>query len=225
MNDNRKRGWESFGATGLKPIMVTANTLENWVMPEWPLHPAYPFLSLVHRSDYLRPYFMYHHGGGYADVKPQTGSWLETVERVDRSPRLFGAGYREVRGGTVWLQNAPINGRYLIGPRAVPRFAATAMTNLMRAARPLLIGNCAYYFKPRTTFAKAWLTEVERRLDLVFDDLRKVHIPDPRARLGDANGYPLPWSSIHGDVLQPLALRFAHRLSRDLPRPSFTDYL
>ena len=224
MNDNRRRGWESFGVTGLEPVLVTPANLNEWIAPGCPLHPAYPYLSLVHRSDYLRPYFMYHHGGGFADIKPQGGSWLPTLAALEARPHLYGAGYREVRGGTVWLQNAPINGRYLIGRRDVPRFAATAMTNLMRAARPLLIGNCAYYFKPRTRFAKLWLREVERRLDLVLDQLRAVESPDIRARFGDGSSYPLPWSSIHGDVLQPLALRHFARLARTLPRPVFTDY-
>ena len=224
MNDNRRGGWDSFGVTGLEPVLVTPANLDHWIVPGHPLHPAYPYLSLVHRSDYLRPYLMHHHGGGYADIKPQSGSWLPTLATLRDKPYLFGAGYREVRGGTVWLQNAPINGRYLIGRRTVPRAAASAMTNLMRAARPLLIGNCAYYFKPRTRFAELWLREVERRLDLVLDQLRAVESPDIRARFGDGSGYPLPWSSIHGDVLQPLALRHAARLARTLPRPAFTDY-
>ena len=224
MNGNRRRGWESFRVTGLNPILVTPVNLSDWIVTGAPLHPAYPHLSAVHRSDYLRPYFMHHHGGGYADVKPQGGSWLETVDRVKASSRLLGAGYREVRGGSVWLQNAPLDGRYWVLSRPVPRLVATTVTNIMRAARPLLIGNGAFYFKPKTALTLTWLTEVERRLDLVLDSLKLVTNPAPRARLTDGSGYPLPWSAIHGDVLQPLTLRYAARLDRSVPRPMFRDY-
>lgn len=225
MNENRQRGWASFPSTGLAPVLVTPANLDEWISPGHALHPAYPFLSTVHRSDYLRAYVMHHHGGGYADIKPQGGSWLAAVERVERSPLLWGSGYREVRGGTVWLQNAPIMGRHHVLGLRVPKLVASAATLTMRAARPLLIGNCAYFFKPGSPMTRAWLTEVERRLDMMLPALERAPADNVRARLGDASGYPVPWSAIHGDVLQPLALRFAHRLSRDLPRPSFTDYL
>ncbi len=224
MNHNRLRGWATFGVTGLEPTLVTPDTLNRWIDPTRPPHPAYNFLSSVHRSDYLRPYFMYHHGGGYADIKPQTGSWLESVETVERSSWLYGAGYREIRGGSVWLQNAPIQDRYFVLSQQVPRPLATLTTNILRAARPLLIGNCAFYFKPRTPFAREWLGEVDRRLDMLLGELHGVREPEARARLGDGSGYPLPWSAIHGDVLQPMALRQWMRLSRSLPRPSFNDY-
>ncbi len=224
MNANRERGWASFGVTGLEPTLITPATLERWVEPGRPLHPAYEFLSPVHRSDYLRAYFMHIHGGGYADIKPQTGSWLEPVKRVNSNRFLWGAGYREVRGGSVWLEKAPILGRHHILGHCVPRVAASAATLVMRAARPLLMGNCAYAFKPGSPLTRAWLYEVERRLTVLLPTLRQSPADNVRARLGDANGYPIAWSAIHGDVLQPLALRHWARLNRSLPRPSFNDY-
>src|SRR3954468_2769032 len=100
MPDTRKRCWDSFAVTGLAPILVTPNTLDRWIVPEHPLHDAYEYLSPVHRADYLRAYFMFHHGGGYADIKTQTGSWLPAIDRLLASKRLIAAGYREIRGGT-----------------------------------------------------------------------------------------------------------------------------
>lgn len=38
-------------------------------VPEEPIHKAFEFLSLIHKSDYLRCYLLYHYGGGYTDVK------------------------------------------------------------------------------------------------------------------------------------------------------------
>ena len=225
MPDIRKRCLDTFGITGLDPKLVTPDTLGQWIVPNHPLHPAYEFLSPVHRSDYLRPYFMHHHGGGYADIKRQTGSWIPAVERVNRSSYLVGAGYREIRGGTVWLQDYRIDGKAYILSWPVPALAAKVATNFMRAARPLLIGNCAFYFKRHSSFARRWLSEVERRLDQLLPRLRAHPATHPRDRQGDPSGYPVPWSFLQGDVLGPLATLYWPVLSRGLPRPKFTDYL
>jgi hypothetical protein len=225
MSDNRKRGWDSFPTTGLEPILVTAHTLDRWTVPEHPLHEAYEFLSPTHRADYLRPYFMYFHGGGYADIKVQRESWSLAVERLLRSKRLIAAGYREVRGGTVWLQDNRVHGKVYVLSRAVPNFVVKFATNAMRAARPLMIGNGAYYFKPGSAFARLWLAEAERRLDMLLPDLRRNPARDARDRQGSGSGYPVPWSFILGDIFHPLSLAFSPFLSRDLPRPAFENYL
>jgi hypothetical protein len=48
-------------------------------LPEYPLHPAFKYLSYVHKSDYLRSYFMHFYGGGYADIKKYSSNnnWKE----------------------------------------------------------------------------------------------------------------------------------------------------
>jgi hypothetical protein len=229
MNDARKRCWDSFPITGLEPTLVTPATLADWVVRDHPLHPAYEFLSPVHRSDYLRPYFMYHHGGGYADIKEQTGSWLPAVDHLHNSRRLMGTGYREVRGGTVWLQDHVVGGKVYVHSRAVPPFAAKLVTDAMRGFHSLMIGNCAFYFKPRTLYARLWLREVERRLDLLLPALRLNPPRDIRDRQGGLPGtgstYPVPWPFLMGDVNGPLALAFSWALSRRLPPPKFEGYL
>ena len=224
MSENRRRSLGSFALTGLEPVLVDSANLGQWVAPERPLHRAYDLLSAVHRSDYLRPYFMYHHGGGYADIKPQTGSWLPTVERLQASRRLIGAGYREIRGGVVNLDRSLVaGGAFILSERVHPR-TARAATNVMRALRPLLIGNGAFYFKPRTGYARRWLNEVERRLDLLLPELKRNPPSNPRDRSLSGSGYPVPWAFLMGDVNAPLSLIHAPRLLRTLPRPVFEDY-
>jgi hypothetical protein len=225
MPEVRRQCFETFGITGLDPTLVTTDNLSEWIVPDHPLHEAYEFLSSVHRSDYLRAYFMYYHGGGYADIKHQTGSWLPAIERVKRSHFLIGAGYREIRGGTVWLQGNRVDGRAYLLSLPVPTIAAKLATNIMRAARPLLIGNGAFYFRPGTTHGRRWLCEVERRLDLLLPKLLAHPASHPRDRLGDPSGYPVPWSFLLGDVAGPLGALFFPLILRDLPRPRFTDYL
>ncbi|MDB5699034.1 MAG: hypothetical protein JWN69_1838 [Alphaproteobacteria bacterium] len=226
----RVRNWNGFDTTGLEPILVTPESLHRWVVSERPLHPAYQYLSPVHRSDYLRPYFMYHHGGGYADIKRQTGSWLPAVERLSRSRWLIGAGYREIKGGTVWLQDNAIERRTYVLSHAVPPICAKLVTHAMRGFYPWMIGNGAFYFKPGTRYARIWLREVERRLDMLMPKLKGNPPAHPRDRLGGLeghayDGYPVPWSFLLGDINGPLSLLHAPLLSRSLPVPSFTDYI
>lgn len=225
MSDNRKRAWDSFAITGLEPTLVSPATIDRWIVPAYPLHEAFDYLSAVHRADYLRGYLMFHHGGGYADIKRQTASWLPSVGRLLGSRRLIGCGYREIRGGTEWLQNNRVHGKVYVLSRPVPTFAAKLMTDAMRGFHRLMIGNGAYCFKPRTRFARLWLAETERRLDMLLPDLRKNPAKAVRDRQGWDSGYPIPWTFILGDIFHPLSLLYAPLLSRDLPMPCWDNYM
>lgn len=224
MNDNRRRGWESFGVTGLTPVLINPANLAEFVVPHEPLHPAYPLLSLLHRADYLRAYLMFHHGGGYADIKEQRGSWVEQVEAVKRSPRLIAAGYREIRGGTGLPSASPVNGAPFLLGRPVAPWKAAGVTYAMRTARPLMMGNGAYFFKPRTRLAKRWLDAIHQRLDILHPLLINNPAREIREYVGGPSGYPVPWGFMHGDVLSLLSMLYIGRIALTLPRPSFENY-
>lgn len=225
MPERRRSCWATFGVTGLDPVLVTPANLAEWVVPHWPLHPAYELLSPTHRADYLRAYLMHHHGGGYADIKRQLRSWIPTVEKVVRSRWLIGAGYAEIRGGPPRLHLNAVDGRCRLVAVPVPRVMARIATDMMRAAFPLMIGNCAFFLKPRTAYTRCWLTEVEQRLDALLPALRRHPGAAPRGRAGDGSGYPVPWTFLLGDITSPLSLALAPWFCRRLPRPSFDDYL
>jgi hypothetical protein len=159
-----------------------------------------------------------------SDIKTQTGSWLPTVDKLEQTRWFIGAGYREVRGGVVNLDLNLIGGRAFVLSRSVPPPIARAVTNVMRASRPLLIGNGAFYFRRGSIYAERWLSEVERRLDLLLPELRRHPPSHPRDRRPSGSGYPVPWSFLLGDVNAPLSLLHAPRLLRTLPRPIFEDY-
>ena len=76
MFDNRKRCLESLVNTECEIELVTPSNLNDWVLPNRRLHAAYENLSAIHRSDYLRAYFMHHYGDGYAGIKLTSASWL-----------------------------------------------------------------------------------------------------------------------------------------------------
>ena len=224
MPDIRRRSFDTFDRSGLTPTLVTLDTMADWVVPAAPIHAAFPYLSAVHRSDYLRAYLMFHHGGGYSDIKQQSGNWVEAVEAVDANPRLAGSGYPEIYGGTVCLQHNALLGRYHFLSYAIPRLLAWPATYAIRAGRRLLIGNGAFYFKANTSFGRSWLTEVERRLDIVLPALRLHPAASPRAQAGDGSGYPLPWTCILGDILHPLTLCHWRSIARTIPAPDFKNY-
>ena len=48
---------------------MNRENLSSWIAEKSPLHPAYNYLSSVHKADYLRCYLMHHHGGAYSDIK------------------------------------------------------------------------------------------------------------------------------------------------------------
>jgi hypothetical protein len=201
LSENRKRGLELMRKNaGVEVRLVTPRNLDTYILPEYPLHPAYEYLSLVHKADYLRCYFMLHHGGGYSDVKPCFHSWKRAFAQLNRSDRWC-LGYREKFGGTPRIEGKigeDINWYYSI-----------------------LIGMGSFIFKPYSSIAQEWMEELHHRLDLLLPDL-KSH---PGNVLGDNEGYPVAWSFILAQILHPILLKYHRYLiqNNDI-RPQFHDY-
>jgi hypothetical protein len=71
-------------------VLITPATLPMYVRPDMPLHPAYPYLSAVHKADYLRCYLMHVHGGGYSDIKTPYGwPWYDAFRDFELNPRAM----------------------------------------------------------------------------------------------------------------------------------------
>ncbi|WP_417668237.1 capsular polysaccharide synthesis protein [Roseibium sp.] len=230
MSEARRACLESMAASECEVRLVTPDNLNDWILPDAPLHESYRYLSQVHKSDYLRAYFMHHHGGGYSDVKLTTRSWLPSFESLDATD-AFGIGYREVsRKGVAHIHRNEINGSRFF--RAEPTSAAANFLRyrLMRLKWRSLIGNGAYIFRSKSDFTAEWLKTIERRLDQLSEPLRLNPAPHPRASFGaeDPNGktttYPVPWSFICADIFHPLVYRHRHRILQGLPAPSFKNY-
>jgi len=70
MSDRRKANLESIRKnSGLDVVFVNEKNLDSFIDPQYPLHPAYKYLSLIQQGDYLKAYFMNIYGGGYSDIK------------------------------------------------------------------------------------------------------------------------------------------------------------
>ena len=213
MSDNRLQSLEKIRQkTNVELVVITPENLEKFLVKKSPLHPAYENLSLVHKSDYLRGYFMYHHGGGYTDIKSHNHSWTEAFETLNSSDNHIGIGYREERAKDVGYMSDFVNSENI---------SVININHDMQRHYLYLIGNGSYIFKPKSSFWKEWLDEVHARLDDTIQILEKF----PGNTMGDNEGYPLPWTSILGQIFHPLCLKYHNELlyNNDL-KPLLKNY-
>ena len=179
--------------SGVNITLITPDNLQDWLTA--PLHPAYPFLSYTHRADYLRAYFMHHHGGGYSDIKRCGFNWRPFFELLSSSGSALMAGYPE---------NSPKD---------------VASNDLqIRKCFSSLPGMCHFIFKPQSSITTRWLSTVEAILSAHIDILSEnpgtyhpratrfsYHGRNPLLRLLYArNKYPFYWNQILGSVLHPI---------------------
>ena len=205
MSPNRLRAMaeiRQFNEPEVQLVLVTPESLHEWVVPNHPLHPAYEDLALIHRSDYLRTYLMHHHGGGYTDVKAANASWARAFDVMEDDPGAWMLGYSEVSYRVV----AP-------APRPLHR--------MLQVHHSRLLGNGAYIARPRTPLTQAWIDEAEQRLDLWRDRLALA----PGEVWSGPEGYPVPFYGLLGEIFHPLCLRFhAHLRHDDRVMPQLHDY-
>ncbi|KQR91853.1 hypothetical protein ASG01_12670 [Chryseobacterium sp. Leaf180] len=195
ISENRKSGIKSLKEKAeVEIVLVTPNNLSNYILKDYPLHEAYEYLSLIHKSDYLRCYFMLHHGGGYADIKPSLTSWKRLFEQLNQAPKHWCIGPREIYSG------------------GVPDLEGNIGIDIKKYHN-LLIGNCGYIFKPNSPIAQEWMNEVNSRLD----KLEQALIKNPGNVYGDNIGYPVEWSFILAQVFHPIILKYSeHVFSEDI---------
>lgn len=186
---NRLKGIESLKELSeVEVVLVTANNLNEYVLKDFPLHPAYEYLSFVHRADYLRSYFMLHFGGGYSDIKPCLRSWKKLFEELNSSDDKWGIAPREKYVGGVSNVEGPIGVE-------------------IKKYHNNLICNGAFVYKPYSPIVEEWMEETHKRLDHFLPELKKYIAKE----YGD-DGYPLPWSYIMAQIMHPLVLKYHERI-------------
>jgi len=180
---------------GCPVVLLTPDTLTNWVLPEHPLHPAYPYLSLTHKADYLRVYMMRHYGGGYTDIKATPHNWRKFFNALQSSSKEV-AGYTEIHPNGV----APVGG---------------PLESHLREHYQQLIGLGAFIFKTDSPLAIEWLRLTHVLLDQKLEELRVHPARHPQDQTGahfsdgTQSCYPLAWTEMLGNIFHPLIL--AHR--------------
>jgi len=179
------------------------------VKPDFPLHPAFSYLSSTHKSDYLRCYLMHHYGGGYTDIKPTTKKWGTFFDQLEGSDKLA-LGYTEL-------------------PHGIPHVAGE-FGDLLRKSHGELIGLCAFIFRKDTPLTQRWLEQTERVLDTKLAALEQHPAQHPQDQTGvvlpngEKSKYPLRWAELLGEIFHPLIFASREKLLRAPIEPIFGGY-
>ncbi len=185
--------------------LITPKNLDEYIKEDDPLPEAYKHLSLNHKSDYLRSYFMHHYGGGYADIKTYFSSWKNAFDKLEKS-NAYAIGYGEV--GFWGAANTDIENKNL----------KKDLQNHWRH----LIGNGAFVCRPYTKLTEEWHCEAKRRIIEKAEELKAHPAKDI---FGTNSDYPLPWTSMQGEIFHPLCLKYNDKLLVDNAlKPSFENY-
>jgi len=180
-----------------KVVLITKETLSDYILHDHPLHPAYEYLSETHKSDYLRTYFMNFYGGGYSDVKQTTGSWTTAFEQLANSNAWI-CGYPEIDGGVAYVP----------------------VISFWRE----LIGNGAYICKPRTPLTEEWYAAMLALLDTKLEELRKHPSSFPQDCAERGTGYPIEWNEMLGRIFHRICYKYKDSLLNTLPISIFHGY-
>lgn len=189
----RARNLETLRSSAGVPVeLITPENLQDWILPDAPLHPAFEHLSLTHRSDYLRAYVLHHHGGGYCDIKTTASSWAGAFAALAATSDAWVVGYQED------------------SPGRLPSYAGQLHGDLRRHFH-LVRGTGAMIARPHSPWTTEWLAEVHRRMDYFQDMLQAC----PGGVRDEAPSYPVGWTQLLADILYPLALKYSDRILVD----------
>ncbi len=157
-------------------VYLDHQSYKKWELPSAPFHPALPYLSETHRSDYLRVYLMHHYGGGYTDIKFTYKHWDVAFKMLRESPAL-GLGYGIQSASQVALS---------------PVFDGTPELAEFKANYQAFIGHVAFIFKKNTDLTRDLYQRTVDILDKKLPDL----IANPAQTQKDRTGGALPDGSI-----------------------------
>lgn len=199
LSDNRSAALQAIFQNSARPVcFITDATLHDWIHPDYPLHPAYPYLSQVHQSDYLRCYLMHIYGGGYTDIKPALRTWTNPFSTLQKSNSLA-LGYPE------------------ISPTAVAQLPGE-LGEQLRTHYAEVIGFCSMIFKRRTVLSSEWFNATNDKLDSLLDILNQHPAQHPMDRNGVTlpdgviSNYPLQWTELGGNIFHPLILKYREQV-------------
>jgi hypothetical protein len=199
MSSDRKDCLEALKRdTGCTIVFINPENLNEYILPDKPLHEAYKYLSETHKSDFLRTYFMHFYGGGYSDIKRSSGSWVKSFEDLKNSDKWI-CGYDELNEGGVAYE--PVKDKWRE-----------------------LIGNCAYICKAGTDLTKEWYNDMITLLDTKLEDLKKNPSSSPQNSKELGKGYPIEWNEMLGRIFHRLIYKYKEHVLKDLPLPIFEKY-
>ena len=206
MSEHRRKCFETLKNSGFTVLLITEQNLSKFILPYAPIHPAYKYLSETHKADYLRVYFMHFYGGGYADIKNTSKSWIAAWNDINSNLSVYGNGYSE--GGRYAIANVPDK----------------QLNTILHDNWKLLIGNCCYIFRARTRFTSEWYTATIKVLDAKLEQLKRYPARKPQERYSNSYPYPLMWTELLGQIFHPLCYKYRNRILHSLPKFEHAAY-
>lgn len=200
---------------GVPVYLVTPAQISSLEVPGHPVHPAFPYLSAVHQSDYLRIYLLHHYGGAWHDVKATKVS-LEPAWQHFSDPSVYLVGRPERLGGPAQVHDAsgrwmPDHWQDLVSVTAWVGRAGTPLTHaLYTQLHQLLDAHYEALKAHPARHAREKKMESKGIMHRAFIELKCLFT-------GRNSRYPLPWT-VFGNLFHPLNYEFKDHISRDLPR-------
>ena len=181
--------------------LITNNNYLSFVKEEYPLHPAFEYLSGVHKSDYFRCYMLQHYGGGYHDVKHRNSGWED-----------YWNDDNWLSNDSIWMFGRREKNKGAIGDRSIrTKFSKLATMGWIIC-------------KPNTPYTKELLSSINKILDDKMNGLKKFPGYESKGYYYDnpfnpapENGYPLRWLEILGEIFHPLMLKYTEHIKFGLP--------
>lgn len=215
MSENRKKSFQYLIKNIGAPVyLITPQNLPSLVKPDFPLHPAFEYLSAVHKSDYIRAYILHHYGGAWHDVKATNVSFEKTWDLfVDKNIWMIGSP--EIKNGAAPVYDTA--GRYMLDYYkeliSVPRWIGRAYTDLSLAS---LTGINKDLNENLETLAQHPAKHPREKYIAPKNKLHNMLIWAKQLASGRNPKYPLPWT-LFGNSFHPAVLEFRKHVSRQLP--------
>lgn len=178
LTPNRIKGLESMRENlNVQIEFLDEDAINKKILKDAPLHPGYKYLCEVHKSDYLRCYFMHHFGGGYTDIKTygKDNNWKQCFDLINSNEDIYIVGVKEHPNG--------VSNKY-------PQWKN------FNDANKLLC--CGYFIcRPYTEFTYAWYNKLLEVMDEKYEDLKNF---PSRSPIGGGTSYKIRWSELLGDI-------------------------
>jgi hypothetical protein len=219
MNPIRKIGYESIVKnSGVEVELITLDNLNKYILKDHPLHEGFQYLSAVHKSDYLRSYFMHFYGGGHCDIKQLKYSWAESFEKLERHSDKIG------------ITSSAVHGSYINNPN---------LNQFLNKNLHKLTAKNVFIFKKNTSFTLEWYKTTQMIMDSILENLKKYPAQYNRDRKLSEYGrngtiadfgpkgqsffredyfYPLGWEELHADFFYPLIYKYRDQILLGLPQ-------